>query len=64
MGGGGNTATTTTGLPDWARPYVEQSLGTAQDIYETGGMNHVEGLNPEQISAGKTKTIRWSWWCI
>jgi hypothetical protein len=51
MGGGGNTATTTTGLPDWARPYVEQSLGTAQDIYETGGMNHVEGLNPEQISA-------------
>ena len=28
-----------------------ESLGTAQDIYETGGMNHVEGLNPEQISA-------------
>lgn len=51
MGGGGNTATTTTGLPDWAQPYVEKSLGAAQDVYEVGGMNHVEGLNPEQISS-------------
>lgn len=50
-GGGGNSGTTTSGLPDWAQPYVEKSLGAAQDVYEVGGMNHVEGLNPEQISS-------------
>ena len=42
-GGGGNSGTTTSGLPDWAQPYVEKSLGAAQDVYEVGGMNHVEG---------------------
>lgn len=50
-GGGGNSGTTITSLPDWAQPYVETGLSTAQDVYDSGGMNHVEGLNTEQLAA-------------
>ena len=50
-GGGGGTATSESGLPAWARPYVEESLGSAVNLYKQGGFEHVEGLTPEQKQA-------------
>ncbi len=54
MGGGGGsdqTQTSNSGLPDWARPYVEDSLKSAVDLYGAGAFEHVQGLNPEQQQA-------------
>ena len=50
-GGGGNTSTATTELPAWAKPYVEDSLGSAVDLYKTGAYENVAGLTPEQVTA-------------
>ena len=55
-GGGGGSATTASGLPDWARPYVEEGLGTAQGIYDQGGFEHVEGLSDQQEDAFARKS--------
>ena len=51
MGGGGNSQTSTTELPAWAKPYVESSLGSAVDLYKSGAYENVAGMTPEQISA-------------
>jgi hypothetical protein len=51
MSGGGSDQTSTTGLPDWARPYVQDSLGSAVDLYGTGAYENVAKLTPEQITA-------------
>ena len=51
MGGGGSTTTSTSGLPDWAQPYVKDALGSSTDLYKVGGMSHVEGMTPEQVEA-------------
>ena len=56
MGGGGGSATTEGGLPDWARPYAEEGLGTAQGLYDQGAFEHVEGLSPEQLDAFERKS--------
>ena len=56
MGGGGASSTTDAGLPDWARPYVEEGLGTAQGIYDQGGFEHVEGLSDQQQDAFARKS--------
>ena len=50
-GGGGQSQTSSSGLPDWARPYVEDSLASAVDLYGTGAFEHVQGLAPEQQQA-------------
>lgn len=47
-GGGGGTQTSTSGLPDWARPAVESSLNKAVATEAAGGFSHVENLTPEQ----------------
>lgn len=52
-GGGGNTTTSTTGLPDYAQPYVEDSLGSAVDLYGAGAYENVAGFTPEQLAAMK-----------
>ena len=44
-----------TGVPSWARPYVEDSLGSAVDLYKSGAMSHVQGFNPEQVAAMERK---------
>jgi len=51
MSGGGSDQTSTTGLPDWARPYVQDSLESAVDLYGTGAYENVAKLTPEQITA-------------
>tara|TARA_R110000803_G_C11868657_1_gene308146 strand:- start:39 stop:713 length:675 start_codon:yes stop_codon:yes gene_type:complete len=52
------TTTTTTGLPEWAQPYVEESLGSAVDLYKVGAYENVAGLTPEQLAAlEKQKTL-------
>ncbi|MDB9801121.1 hypothetical protein OAB94_01965 [Flavobacteriaceae bacterium] len=52
------TSTTTTGLPEWAQPYVEESLGSAVDLYNVGSYGHVAGMTPEQLAAlEKQKTL-------
>ena len=57
-GGGGQSQTSNSGLPDWARPYVEDSLKSAVDLYGTGAFEHVQGLNPEQQQAlSQTKEL-------
>jgi len=58
MGGGGSTTTSTSGLPDWAVPFVKDALQTSTDLYKVGGMNYVEGMSPEQVDAlKKTKQL-------
>ena len=50
--------TTTTGLPDYAQPYVEDALKDASNLYEVGAMDNVAGLTPEQLAAlEKQKTL-------
>tara|TARA_R110000851_G_scaffold1164_5_gene4024 strand:- start:1439 stop:2125 length:687 start_codon:yes stop_codon:yes gene_type:complete len=55
MSGGGGNSTTTTGLPEWARPYVEESLESAVDMYKVGAYENVAGLTPEQITSLESK---------
>ena len=55
MSGGGGNSTTTTGLPEWARPYVEESLESAVDMYKVGAYENVAGLTPEQIASLESK---------
>lgn len=50
MAGGGNQ-TTTTSLPDYAQPYVEEGLGSAIGDYRAGRFGHVEGLSAPQTEA-------------
>ena len=66
-GGGGGSATQTSGLPDWAKPYAQEAAGDAISLYrpttdaegnvtELGAFSHVEGLSPEQLDAFGRKT--------
>ena len=55
---GGSPAQTTvsnTGVPDWLRPQVEAATQAATNLYDVGGMSHVEGLTPEQLDAYRRK---------
>ena len=53
-----STTTTTTGLPDYAQPFVEKALNQATNLYEVGAMDNVAGLTPEQLAAlEKQKTL-------
>lgn len=54
MGGGGNktqTSTTTSGTPDWSRPYIESAAKDAQSLYKSGQLDKVAGLNADQYTA-------------
>jgi len=54
MGGGGSkpqTSTTTAGTPDWARPYIESAAKDAQNLYKSGQLDQVAGLNADQAAA-------------
>ena len=55
-GGGGGTSTSSSGLPDWAQPYVESSVGKAVGLEDAGAFSHVEDLTPEQIDAFQRKS--------
>ncbi len=58
MAGGGQSSTSESGVPDWARPYVEEGLQSGVDLYKTGAFEHVEGLTPEQQeSYGRQKEL-------
>ncbi|KKU98300.1 MAG: hypothetical protein UY28_C0004G0038 [Candidatus Amesbacteria bacterium GW2011_GWB1_48_13] len=59
-GGGGGTTTSTTGLPEWLRPYAEQFIQAYQGEAMPGGVvrprpetlnQQVAGFTPEQQSA-------------
>ena len=52
MGGGGNkTSTTDSGVPDWARPYLESAAQDATGLYGTGALDNVAGTNTDQQTA-------------
>ena len=55
MSGGGGSTTSTTGLPEWARPGLEESLGSAVDLYKSGAYGNVAEFTPEQITAMEKK---------
>ena len=50
-GGGGGSATTSSGLPDWAQPYVQDAVKASTNLYDQGALSHVQGLNAEQTGA-------------
>ena len=54
-GGGGGTTVTEAGLPKEFRPYIEESLKSAQDAYKGGALSEVAGLTPEQTDAFNRK---------
>ena len=54
MGGGGSkpqTSTTTSGTPDWSRPYIESAAKDAQALYKSGQLDQVAGSNADQMAA-------------
>jgi hypothetical protein len=53
-GGGGGGTTTVQSIPDWARPYVEKTMGTAQTQYEAGNLGEVAGTSNLQNQAFTT----------
>lgn len=48
MGGGGRTQTSESGVPDWARPYIEDAAKEAQELRKTGQLSQVAGLSDDQ----------------
>jgi hypothetical protein len=52
-GGGGSPSTTTTvqSIPDWAQPYIEKTMQTAQNQYEAGNLSAVAGTSGLQEKA-------------
>lgn len=52
MGGGADkTSTTNSGVPDWARPYLEGAAKDATKLYDKGALNKVAALNRDQKAA-------------
>ncbi len=49
--GGGNTQTTQSGVPDWAKPYLESAAGDAQSLYKSGALENVAGQTADQEAA-------------
>ena len=52
-GGGGKTqtATTNSGVPEWARPYIEEAAKDAQGLYKSGALENVAGETADQKAA-------------
>ena len=53
--GGGGSSTQVSGLPEEFRPYIRESLASAQDAYKAGALSEVAGLTPEQQDAFSRK---------
>lgn len=56
MGGGGKKpqkTVTTSGTPDWSRPYIESAAKDAQRLYKSGQLDQVAGLNADQRAAAQ-----------
>jgi len=53
--GGGGGGSSTSGVPEWLRPQVQDAATAATDLYDAGSLNHVEGLSPEQLDAYNRK---------
>jgi hypothetical protein len=52
--GGGGQSTTTQDLPDWAKPYAQQSLAGAQSlVFQKDAEGNVSGLQPYQQYTGE-----------
>lgn len=52
MGGGGSqSSSTTTGVPSWARPYIETAAQDAQSLYQQGALDNVAGFSDLQLQA-------------
>lgn len=53
MGGGGGTKTSVaeSGVPDWARPYIEKAAQDAQNLYDAGELGRVAGQVDDQFAA-------------
>ena len=51
MGGGGRTQTSESGVPDWARPYIEEAAKDAQKLRKEGKLSQVAGLTDDQSLA-------------
>ena len=50
MGGGGgkSTSVASSGVPEWARPFLEKAAGDAQGLYDTGALQNVAGETADQ----------------
>lgn len=44
--GGGGGSKTTESIPEWMRPYIEGAMKEAGDLYDTGQLDNVAGVNP------------------
>jgi len=44
--GGGGGSKTTESIPAWMRPYIEGAMREAGDLYDTGELDNVAGVNP------------------
>ena len=53
MGGGGGKQTSVSegGVPDWARPYIEEAAKSATDLYGSGDLSNVAGETADQKAA-------------
>ena len=54
-GGGSQETTTSSGVPDYLRPYIESAAGDATSLYDSGALSKVEGLTAEQQDAYNRK---------
>ena len=54
MGGGGSKKSqTSSGTPEWARPYVKKAADDAQNLYDAGALSRVAGYNSDQLRAAQ-----------
>lgn len=51
MAGGGGSSTSTSGLPDWAQPYIQDATSNAVNQYKAGDFSNVAGLTGAQGDA-------------
>ena len=45
------TTTTASGVPDWARPYLEKGAQDAEGLYDSGALQNVAGQTDDQLAA-------------
>lgn len=50
-GGGGNTTTQVSGVPEWLRPDVQRAFGSATQAHQAGDLERIAGETPETQEA-------------